>query len=95
MEAQSGDRPRALRVVFETDSHVVVGNVTLPGEGYQGRLSDQVNRADVAFLPLLDVEVTAHGGGTVQRHPFLMLSKAHIRFAHPLASDQAPPTDAG
>jgi hypothetical protein len=86
MEAQS-DGPRCPRVVFETDSHVVVGSVTLPSEGYQSRLSDQINRAEIGFLPLLDAEVSPHGGGTVQRHEFLLLSKAHIRFAHPVEAE--------
>jgi len=84
VEAQSGGgRPRE-RVLFETDGHVVVGDVTLPPEGYQSRFSDMINRADVAFLPLVDVEITPRGGGEVERHDFVVLSKAHVRFACPL-----------
>jgi hypothetical protein len=74
---------RSERVVFETESHVVVGTLMLPRQGYQGRLSDQINRAEVAFLPLIDVEMSPHGGGSVKRHAFLLLSKDFIRFAHP------------
>jgi Family of unknown function (DUF6812) len=84
MEAQSGSPRRRERVVFETDAHVVVGDVTLPPEGYQSRFSDAVNRGDVAFIPLVDVEITPQGGGVAERRPFIVLSKAHVRFAYPI-----------
>jgi Family of unknown function (DUF6812) len=84
MEAQmTGPRPRE-RVLFETESHIVVGDVSLPPDGYQSRFSDAVNRPDVAFIPLIDVEITPLGGGQVSRHDFIVLSKAHIRMAYPL-----------
>jgi hypothetical protein len=85
MEAQSGSPRRRERIVFETDSHVVVGDVTLPPEGYQSRFSDAVNRGDVAFIPLVDVEISPQGGGVAEQRPFIVLSKAHVRFAYPLA----------
>ena len=78
-----GNRRRE-RVLFETDRHTVVGDVTLPSEGYQARLSDAINRADVGFLPLVDVEIMPLEGGTAERHPFIVLAKAHIRLAYPL-----------
>jgi hypothetical protein len=78
-----GDRRRE-RVVFETDRHTIVGDVTLPSEGYQARLSDAINRADVAFLPLVDVEIAPLGGGAAEQRPFIVLAKAHIRLAYPL-----------
>jgi hypothetical protein len=83
MEGQSGTPRRRERVVFETDRHLVVGDVTLPPEGYQSRFSDAVNRPDVAFLPLVNVEITPHDGGATQRHDFLALAKHHIRFGYP------------
>lgn len=73
--------------MFETDRHVVVGDVTLPPEGYQSRFSDAVNREDVGFLPLVDAEITPHGGGETVRRPFIVLSKSHIRFAYPLEGE--------
>ena len=82
MEAM-GNRRRE-RILFETDRHTVVGDVTLPSEGYQARFSDTINREDVGFLPLTDVEITPLEGGTPERHDFLVLAKAHIRFAHPV-----------
>lgn len=84
MEAKHGSPRRRERVVFETDSHVVVGDVTLPPEGYQSRFSDAVNRGDVAFIPLVNVEISPQGGGVAETRPFIVLSKAHVRFAYPL-----------
>lgn len=85
MEDQHGSPRRRERVAFETDRHLVVGNLTLPPEGYQSRFSDAVNRADVAFIPLLDVEISPLGGGgeTIRRE-FIVLSKEHVRLAYPL-----------
>lgn len=88
MEGQPGSPRRRERVVFETDRHLVVGDVTLPPEGYQSRFSDAVNRPDVAFLPLLDVEITPLAGGETTRRAFVLLAKEHVRLAHPL--DEAP-----
>lgn len=79
----SGNRRRE-RVSFETDRHTIVGNVTLPSEGYQARLSDAINRGEVAFLPLVDVEITPLAGGETERLDFVVLAKAHIRLAYPL-----------
>jgi hypothetical protein len=88
MEGQLGSPRRRERVVFETDRHLVVGNVTLPPEGYQSRFSDAVNRADVAFIPLLDVEITPLAGGELVRRAFILLAKEHIRLAYPV--DEPP-----
>ncbi|HEX6689023.1 MAG TPA: hypothetical protein VF085_10215 [Solirubrobacterales bacterium] len=74
--------------MFETDRHMVVGDVTLPPEGYQSRFSDAVNRADVAFIPLVDAEISPLGGGEGERRPFIVLAKEHIRLAYPL--DEGP-----
>ena len=38
------------RAVFETDRYVVVGDVTLPPEGYQSRFSDSLNRGDLTVF---------------------------------------------
>jgi hypothetical protein len=84
MEGLSGDRRRRERIRFETDRHAIVGDVTLPAEGYQARFSDAINRPEVAFIPLLDVEVTPLSGGEAAKHDFIVLAKAHIRLAHPV-----------
>lgn len=87
MEGHSGSPRRRERVVFETDRHMVVGDVTLPPEGYQSRFSDAVNRTDVTFIPLLNVEISPLGGGDpTERRAFVVLAKEHIRLAYPLDS---------
>ena len=72
---------RVERVQIETDRHRIVGNVTLPPEGYQSRFSDFLNRSDVAFLPLVDVEISPLQGGETMRQDFAAIGKAHIRCA--------------
>jgi hypothetical protein len=86
VEVQPGSPRRRERVVFETDRHVVVGDLTLPSEGYQSRFSDAINRPEVAFMPLVDVEISPLGGGASERHDFIVLAKTHVRFAYPLES---------
>jgi hypothetical protein len=74
---------RVERAVFETDRHLVVGDVTLPPAGYQSRFSDALNRVDVDFVPLTNVEMTSLLDGKVSERPFVALSKRHIRIAYP------------
>lgn len=83
IEEQVTGPKRTERVVFETDRHLVAGDVVLPSNGYQSRLSDAINREDVAFIRLTDVELVPLGEGQTTRHEFLLLAKAHIRLAHP------------
>lgn len=84
MEGQTDGERRRERVVFETDRHLVVGDLTLPPHGYQSRFSDAINRGDIAFIPIVDVEITPIGGGEVERRDFIVLSKRHVRLAYPL-----------
>jgi hypothetical protein len=88
MEALGSDRRRRERIVFLTERHVVVGDMTLPAEGYQARFSDAVNRGDVAFVPLVDVEITPLAGGETVRRAFIVLAKAQVELAYPA---DAPP----
>jgi uncharacterized protein DUF6812 len=88
MDETNGVEPRTERAVFETDRHRVVGDVTLPPEGYQSRVSDLLNRDDLGFVPLVDVEIAPLGGGEVERHAFLALGKAHVRVAYLLAETE-------
>ena len=75
---------RIERAAFETDRLMVVGNVTLPPEGYQSRFSDSLNRDDLDFLSLTDCDVTSLADGRTERREFVMLSKRHIRVAYPV-----------
>jgi Family of unknown function (DUF6812) len=77
---------RVERAVFETDRQLVVGDVTLPPKGYQSRFSDALNRRDVDFLPLTNVEITSLLDGRVSERPFLALSKHCVRVAYPFVS---------
>lgn len=83
MEDQAGSPRRRERVEIETDRHLIVGDVTLPPEGYQSRFSDALNRADVAFLPVVNAVISPLAGGEAERRDFIVLSKAHIRLAYP------------
>lgn len=84
MKAQGGGKLRRQRVLLETDRHLIVGEMMLPSDGYQGRFSDVINRADMAFIPIVDVEITPLEGGEAQRREFAVVSKAHVRLAYPL-----------
>ncbi len=74
---------RIERAVFETDRQLIVGDVTLPSEGYQSRFSDSLNRGDHDFIPLTNVEITSLDTGEVSERPFVVVAKAHIRIAFP------------
>ncbi len=75
---------RIERAVFETDRQIVVGDVTLPPEGYQSRFSDSLNRADLEFIPLTNVEITSLIDGKVSERDFVVLSRRHVRISYPL-----------
>ncbi|HWB70355.1 MAG TPA: hypothetical protein VG518_10300 [Solirubrobacterales bacterium] len=83
MEGPQQIERRIERAVFETDRHIVIGDVTLPPEGYQSRFSDSLNRGDLAFVPLVNVEIAPLGGGEVKHRPFIVLSKRHVRLSFP------------
>jgi hypothetical protein len=77
---------RVERAVFETDRQIIVGDVTLPPEGYQSRFSDALNRRDVDFVPLTNVEITSLEDGRVSERGFVVVSKHQIRIAYPFLS---------
>jgi hypothetical protein len=77
---------RKERVVLETQSHRVVGDLHLPKEGYLSRLSDFLNRNELRFITLTDVTVLeqAEGGGTTtSQHDFIAIGADHVQFAYP------------
>ncbi len=75
---------RVERVQFETERHRIVGNVTLPPEGYQSRFSDSLNRPDVDFIPVVGVEIWPLEGGDVVRRDFIVVNKHHVLLAFPI-----------
>jgi hypothetical protein len=85
MAQQDHVERRVERAAFETDRQLVVGDVTLPPTGYQSRFSDSINRAELEFVQLTNVEITSLVDGTVSERAFLVLSKRHIRLSYPVA----------
>jgi hypothetical protein len=82
---------RVERVVLETDRHVIVGDLTLPREGYRSRLSDFLNRGDLDFIPLVNVEIRAtngdgNGSGAKSRD-FIAVARTHIQLAYQHAAE--------
>src|ERR671935_107725 len=49
---------RVERIVLQTDRHRIVGDLTLPREGYRSRLSDYLNSGDLDFIPIVNAELT-------------------------------------
>jgi len=83
-EQQDYSHRRVERAAFETDRLLVVGDVTLPPEGYQSRFSDSLNRSELEFLPLTNCDITSLTDGQTRRQDFMVLSKRHIRVAYPV-----------
>ena len=75
---------RVERAAFETDMQLVVGDVTLPPAGYQSRFSDSLNRDDLDFVPLTNVEITSLRDGKVSERPFAVIAKRHVRLSYPI-----------
>jgi hypothetical protein len=70
------------RVVLETDRYTIVGDVTLPAEGFHSRLSDLLNREGVEFIPLIDATVTGRSGETPVKRAFIAVAREHIQIAY-------------
>jgi hypothetical protein len=75
---------RIERIVLETAAERIVGDLTMPREGYRSRLSDYLNRGDLDFIPLANVEISALDGSSVLEREFVAVARGHIRFAYPL-----------
>ena len=75
------------RVVLETDRSRIVGDVTLPREGYRSRLSDYLNRGDLDFIPVVNAEITTLGGTEGYPRGFVAVARSHIHLAYPLSAD--------
>ena len=77
---------RNLRVVLETDRHRIVGELTLPFEGYRSRLSDYLNQGDLAFVALTNATVIEHldsGATDATEHEFIAVGTEHVVLAYP------------
>ena len=77
---------RTERIVLETPTPRVVGDLTLPREGYRSRLSDFLNRGEVGFIPLVDAEISERGTGAEPvRREFVAISRDYVQLAYPEA----------
>jgi hypothetical protein len=85
---------RVERVVLETDRHRIVGDLTLPREGYRSRLSDFLNRGDLDFIPLVNAEINDLNGGAGEDRDFIAVARTHVHLAYPHAEHVGKGPDA-
>jgi hypothetical protein len=77
-----GAETKRARVVLETDRYTIVGDVTLPAEGFHSRLSDLLNREGVEFIPLVDATISGRNGEPSVQRPFIAVARDHIQLAY-------------
>jgi hypothetical protein len=70
------------RIVLETDRYRIVGEVTLPAEGFHSRLSDLLNREGVTFIAVSNATVSSLNGGATEDRPFIAVARDHIQVAY-------------
>ena len=68
--------------MLETERHRIVGDVTLPAEGYRSRLSDLLNREGLSFIPLVNCQVADLNGGEPERRKFVAVARDHVQVAY-------------
>lgn len=73
---------RKERIVVETIRHRIVGDITLPSEGMQSRVSDLLNREGLSFIPVTNAMVSDLDGGEPQRRGFIAVAREHIQLAY-------------
>ena len=74
---------RVERIVLETDRHRIAGDLTMPREGYRSRLSDYLNRGEMAFVPLANAVVTTIDGPEAPAElDFIAVSRSHVHLAY-------------
>jgi hypothetical protein len=79
---------RVQRVVLETTRFRIVGDVSLPTEGFRTRLSDVLNRQDTGFISLVNVELSPIDGGDTESQPFVAVARNQIEIAYELDNTQ-------
>ncbi len=70
------------RVVLETERYTIIGDVTLPAEGFHSRLSDLLNREGVEFIPLVNAVVAGRDGEPPVNRPFIAVARDHVQVAY-------------
>jgi hypothetical protein len=79
---------RMERVVLETGRYRIVGDVTLPREGYRSRLSDFLNLGELDFIPVVNAEVSPLNGGSPETRSFIAVARTHVQLAFPYERDE-------
>jgi hypothetical protein len=77
---------RTQRVVLETKQHQIIGDVTLPREGYLSRFSDFLNQSEVTFVAVTNVTMIkrlASGATETMEREFIAVGISHIEVAYP------------
>jgi hypothetical protein len=81
---QAMTNSRVERVVLETENHRIVGDLSLPKDGYLSRLSDYLNRDELIFVPLTNAIVAPRNAdGPGHERGFIAVSRLHIQLAYP------------
>ncbi len=81
---------RVERIVLETDRHRIVGDLTMPREGYRSRLSDYLNRGELAFIPLANAEISVIGQDAEgEPREFIAVARTHVHLAYPVVDNGA------
>ena len=62
--------------MLETELYTIVGDVTLPAEGFHSRLSGLLNREGVQFIPLVDATISSRDGEHSVKRPFIAAASA-------------------
>ncbi len=68
--------------MLQTDRYTIVGDVTLPAEGFHSRLSDLLNREGVQFIPVVDATITGRDGKPPMQRPFIAVARDHVQVAY-------------
>ena len=70
------------RVVLETERYRIVGDVTLPVEGFHSRLPDLLNREGVNFIQLTNARISSLDGEGTEERPFIAVARVHVQVAY-------------
>jgi hypothetical protein len=73
---------RRERIALETERYRIVGDVTLPAEGFHSRLSDLLNREGVQFIPLVNALISGRDGEPPIERPFIAVARDHVQIAY-------------
>ena len=84
---------RIERIVLETGRRRIVGDLTLPREGYRSRLSDYLNQGEIGFIPLSNALVSPidASSANAEEREFIAVARNHVHLAYIAAADGDPP----